>query len=141
MPRLGSGPSIGLPHIKASPDVGCSKPAMIRSSVDLPQPDAPIRQTDSPLWTARFASLSAWIVWSCNWKTLETPFSSTIGVVASAMMVGAPAQQAVADRNHHAVGQVTGDTDDDHATDHQLGARQRAPIHDHRAEALRYPRH
>ncbi len=59
MPRSGAGPGIGLPHISASPAVGCSKPATMRSSVDLPQPEAPIRQTNSPLRTERLASRSA----------------------------------------------------------------------------------
>ena len=66
MPRLGSGPEIGLPHISASPLLGGSKPAMIRSRVDLPQPEAPIRQTNSPLRIDRLAPDSAWIVWSCS---------------------------------------------------------------------------
>src|ERR1700761_8077108 len=55
MPRLGPGPEIGMPHIRLSPLVACSKPAAIRSSVDLPQPEAPIRQMNSPLRTRRFA--------------------------------------------------------------------------------------
>ena len=62
MPRLGSGPVIGLPHISASPDVGCSKPAMMRSKVDFPQPEAPIRQMNSPLEMVRLAPESALIV-------------------------------------------------------------------------------
>src|SRR6478735_3818922 len=104
MPRLGSGPSIGLPHISASPRDGCSKPAMIRSRVDLPQPEAPIRQTNSPLRILRLASLSALIVWSCSLKTLLTPLISTIG--NSAIVGRAPAQQAIADRHNHAVGEI-----------------------------------
>src|SRR6266481_4494291 len=86
MPRLGSGPSIGLPHINASPEVGCSKPAMMRSNVDLPQPEAPIRQMNSPLAIARLAPASALIVWSCSWKFLETPLISTICTLASAIV-------------------------------------------------------
>ena len=53
MPRSGAGPSIGLPHIRRLPRVAFSKPATMRSSVDLPQPDAPIRQTNSPLLDAQ----------------------------------------------------------------------------------------
>ena len=51
MPRSGPGPAIGLSHIKACPRVGVSKPATMRNSVDFPQPEAPIRQTNSPLCT------------------------------------------------------------------------------------------
>src|SRR6476620_5061690 len=113
MPRPGSGPSIGLPHISASPSVGCSKPAMMRSKVDLPQPEAPIRQMNSPLRMARLASASALIVWSCSLKTLLTPLISTIG--NSAMMGRAPAQEAIADRHDDAVGEIARYADHDHA--------------------------
>src|ERR1700730_17103444 len=100
---------MGLPHISPCPDGGCSKPAMMRSNVDLPQPDAPIRQMNSPLWMVRLAPDSALIGWACSLKNFETSLISTIGVggltprgmVASAMIVGAPAQQAVADRHDH----------------------------------------
>src|SRR5882724_11603358 len=115
MPRDGSGSAIGLPHISASPDEGCSKPAMIRSSVDLPQPEAPIRQTNSPLAIARLASDRAWIVWSWSWKCLDTRWMSTMGVDASAMVGRAPAQQPVADQHDHAVGEIARNADHDHA--------------------------
>src|SRR4030095_1456862 len=141
MPRLGSGPSIGFPHISASPAVGCSKPAMMRSSVDLPQPEAPIRQTNSPLAIESVASESAWIVCSCNWYCLETRPISMMGVGASAMMARTPAQQAVADHHDHAVGEVAREPDHDHAADHQVGARERAGVHDHRPQALRHAGH
>ena len=36
------------PDADTSPEVGCSSPATRESSVDLPQPDAPIRQVNSP---------------------------------------------------------------------------------------------
>src|SRR5471030_2268606 len=139
MPRLGSGPSIGLPHISAWPDEGWSKPAMMRSRVDLPQPDAPIRQMNSPLAMVRLASESAWIVCCCRRNSLETWLISIMG--DSAMMVGTPAQQAVADRHDDAVGDIARHADHDHTADHQLGARQRAAVHDHRAQPFRHAGH
>src|SRR5580693_5665811 len=141
MPREGSGSAIGLPHIRASPDESCSKPAMMRKRVDLPQPDAPIRQTNSPLRIERLASDKAWIVWSCSWKTFETRLISTMGRAGSAMMVGAPAQQPVADQHDDPVGEIARDADHDHAADHQLGARQRSAVHDDGAQALRHAGH
>src|SRR5215510_1971821 len=142
MPRDGSGPSIGLSHINAWPADGCSKPAMMRSNVDLPQPEAPIRQTNSPLAMVREASLSAWIVWSCSWKCLKTRLIWMMGTRASAIVVArAPAQQAVADRHHDAVGDVAREPDHDHAADDEVGARQRAGVHDDGAQALRHARH
>ena len=59
MPRLGPGPAIGTPHIRFSHSVAVSNPAAIRSSVDLPQPDAPIRQMNSPFLTFRLAPRKA----------------------------------------------------------------------------------
>src|ERR1051325_4320852 len=122
MPREVSGPSIGLSYISAWPDDGCSKPAMMRSKVDLPQPEAPIRQTNSPFWMVSEASESAWIVWSCSWKCLKTRSIWMIGIDASAMVDRAPAQQAVADRDDDAVGDVARQPDHDHAADHQVGS-------------------
>ena len=37
-----------LPSMAISPDVGRSSPAMVRSSVDLPQPEGPTKTTNSP---------------------------------------------------------------------------------------------
>ena len=38
---------IGLPAISSSPDVISSRPAIMRSKVDLPQPDGPTKTTSS----------------------------------------------------------------------------------------------
>ena len=86
----------------ASPLLGGSKPAMIRSRVDLPQPEAPIRQMNSPLAIVRLAPDSALIVWSCSLKTLSTPLISMMGSprpcgagdAAEAGAAEAPLQQA-----------------------------------------------
>src|SRR4029453_7157333 len=122
MPREGAGPSIGFSHISAWPADGCSKPAMIRSNVDLPQPEAPIRQTNSPLAMVSEASDSAWIVCSCSWNCLKTRVIWMIGIGASAIVVArAPAQQAIADADDDAVGDVTRQPDHDHAADHEVG--------------------
>jgi hypothetical protein len=37
-----------VPPMSISPDVMSSRPAIIRSSVDLPQPDGPTNTTNSP---------------------------------------------------------------------------------------------
>ena len=44
----GDGPSISLPATAIWPEVGSSSPAIISSKVDLPQPERPSRQTNSP---------------------------------------------------------------------------------------------
>jgi len=42
------------------PELGATRSPTIRSSVDLPQPDGPIRETNSPRWTAKSMPDSAW---------------------------------------------------------------------------------
>src|SRR5258707_13336483 len=119
MPRSGAGPSIGLSHISALPRVAFSKPATMRSKVDLPQPEAPIRQTNSPLLTWRFASRSASMRSPLNSNCLVKLLSSRIGMVASDI-VRAPAQQPAAKPHHQPVGDETGNADHDHAGDDYL---------------------
>ena len=57
--RLAAMPAIGWPSMKMLPDVGLSKPAIMRSSVVLPQPDGPSSEKNSPSRMLRFASSSA----------------------------------------------------------------------------------
>ena len=56
MPRSGAGPVIGLPSSVSVPVVGAISPAMRRSIVDLPQPDAPTMLMNSPVRTSRLTS-------------------------------------------------------------------------------------
>src|ERR1044071_10182662 len=128
MPRSGAGPAIGLSHIKALPRVAVSKPATMRSKVDLPQPEAPIRQANSPLLTRRFASRSASMRSPLNSNCLLKPLSSRIGTVASDM-VRAPTQQSTAEPHHQAVGDEARDADHDHAGNDNLGPRQLPRFH------------
>jgi hypothetical protein len=44
---------VSLPAISMRPELGGIKPAIIRSTVDLPQPEGPSRETKSPRPTAR----------------------------------------------------------------------------------------
>src|SRR5882724_10965797 len=107
MPRSLPGPVIGLPATKTSPDVGSSKPATMRSNVDLPQPDAPIRQTNCPWSIVRSIRPSASTSPSPTAKRLVTPRIATCGTGdrrTSAMVLRAPLQQAVADHDDDAVG-------------------------------------
>src|SRR5882724_11816464 len=134
MPRSGAGPRIGLSHISALPRVAVSNPATMRSNVDLPQPEAPIRQTNSPLLTRRFASRSASMRSPLNSNCLVKPLSSRIGTVASDI-VRAPAQQPAAEPHHDAIGDETRNADHDHAGDDNLRSRKLPRFHDDRAQA------
>jgi hypothetical protein len=48
MPRSGPGPTTRSPSTSTTPLDASSRPPMMESSVDLPQPEAPSRQTSSP---------------------------------------------------------------------------------------------
>ena len=49
----GGTPPMSVPSSRIRPAVGCSKPAISRSVVVLPQPDGPSREKNSPLSTDR----------------------------------------------------------------------------------------
>src|SRR5258708_7747424 len=51
--RWGSGPDTGVPLTNTSPTAGLRKPAMMFSRVDLPQPEGPTMQTNSPRTTSK----------------------------------------------------------------------------------------
>ena len=48
-----------LPPTETTPESGCSRPAIDRSVVDLPQPDGPSRVNNSPGSTLKLTSLTA----------------------------------------------------------------------------------
>src|SRR5437762_2133408 len=138
MPRSGPGPATSASHILTRPSVGASKPPIRRKSVDLPHPEAPIRQMNWPLPMRSDVSLSAWIGVAPVRKTLDAP---SIAMMASPSgMLGAPAQQPPAEPLHQLVRQEPGDADHHHAGDHDLGARELARLHDDGAEPGRHAR-
>ena len=65
------GPAISMPFIRTLPASGVSTPAMMRSSVDLPQPERPTRQMISPFDTERSISFKT----GKPAKTLPIPLS------------------------------------------------------------------
>src|ERR1700724_3663673 len=96
---------MALPPIDASPVVGSSKPAMMRSRVDFPHPDAPIRQTNSPCGIERSTGASASISSSPTANRLVTPRMVRMLLGGALLtMLRTPAQQAVADRHDDPVG-------------------------------------
>ena len=67
----------GPRQAETSPDVGCSSPATRDSSVDLPQPEAPMRQVNSPGGTSSDTLSSARTADSPRPNTLDTAVSRT----------------------------------------------------------------
>src|SRR4029077_14657565 len=53
----------------------------IRSSVDLPQPEGPIRDTNSPGWTSRSIAWRALVSPPVDVNTLSTPRNRTAAIV------------------------------------------------------------
>ncbi len=78
MPRSGPG-SLMVWYILATPVETFSKPPMMRSKVDFPQPEAPIRQMNSPFWICKFTSFKAWIGRPFRLNTLLTLAMSRMG--------------------------------------------------------------
>src|SRR5690349_5653284 len=116
MPRLGFGPVTGLPHMSTSPLVGASKPATMRSNVDLPQPEAPMRQMNSPLRTVRLAFRNASIDWPFTANVLLTFLISRIGR-ALRDMGRIPRKKTSADQHDDLIRQETEDADHEHDGD------------------------
>src|SRR5690606_38098995 len=58
--RSGPGPSISRPLQISPPELVSSRPAIRLSTVDLPQPEWPISETNSPLAMLRLTSAKAW---------------------------------------------------------------------------------
>src|SRR6266851_1837390 len=142
MPRSLPGPVMALPWTNASPVVGCSKPAIMRSSVDFPQPEAPIRQTNSPCGIVRSTGASASTSSSSTAKRLVTPrMVRMMGDGSSLKVLRTPAQEAITDRDDDPVGDKSAGADHDHAGDHEIGARKCPAVHDDRAEAGGNARH
>src|SRR5258706_1133466 len=71
-PRSGPGPSTCLSASRIAPDVGLSRPATRLSSVVLPQPEWPMRVTNSPLRTARSIPVRATKLPFFDSKTIPT---------------------------------------------------------------------
>src|SRR4051794_39606373 len=143
MPRSGPGPGTGLPHISSTPSVAVSKPPTMRSSVDLPQPEGPIRQMNSPFSIRSEASDSAVMASVPKAKRLVTCLTSRMGSMVPARagsaaerssMLRAPAQQPAPKHLHQLVGDKAEQTDRHHAGDDDLGAGELPRLHDDGAE-------
>src|SRR6516162_3242450 len=141
MPRSLPGPVIGLPPTETWPVVGSSKPATMRSRVDLPQPEAPITQTKAAALIVASMRVSASTSPSPTAKRLLTPRITTWGSSLSPMMLRAPLQHAIADDDDDAIGDKTAHADDNHAGYHQVGARERTAVHDHGSQSCGHARH
>ena len=73
------------PSIRISPPLTCSRPAMMRSSVDLPQPEGPTNTTNSPSCDGEVDAMNASsrAVGLLDVDELEVSHGSTMPVISS----------------------------------------------------------
>src|SRR5690606_11925597 len=113
--RSGPGPSISRPLHTRPPALASSRPAIRLRTVDLPQPEWPISETNSPRAMLRLMSLRAWKRPFLVSKCLLTPVSSTnlSMAVSLARIVEAPGQpqQALFQRQADQADDDDGDED------------------------------
>ena len=81
--RLGGTPTMFSPYSRTWPDVGCSKPAIIRSVVVLPQPDGPSSEKNSPVSIARSTRSTAWTLPVVGGELLGDPDQLDRGCVGA----------------------------------------------------------
>jgi hypothetical protein len=83
-PNRPSSLSIGFPSTRTAPVEGSIKPARMLKSVDLPQPEGPTIETNSPALASMSIPSSAWTSWlpapPRPLKTLEMPSVWSLGV-------------------------------------------------------------
>src|SRR5690348_2759295 len=86
---------VSRPAISTVPLVGRSRPPMTFSSVDLPEPEGPIRQTNSPGRTSRLTFTSALTISSPSLCSFQASVTLTTGVSGDATLsvtvIGSPA--------------------------------------------------
>src|SRR5882724_625517 len=94
---LGRGAVTAVPATVTNPEVCLSIPPMLASSVDLPQPEGPSRQTNSPLRMSSETLSSAWTFCEASRpaKTIDTR-SIAIAVAAAAFVRVASVMDAAA---------------------------------------------
>src|ERR1700761_3572113 len=96
MPRSGDGPLTGSPPTVTWPSSASRAPATMRSRVDLPQPDGPSRQTNSPARTSRSTPDRATVRRPRRRNVLATDWMRTSAPVTCVLAVAVPAPLAVA---------------------------------------------
>ena len=85
--RLNGGTvATGSPSSRTSPSVGCSKPAIMRSVVVLPQPDGPSSEKNSPSAIVRSRSSTA----VAAPKRFVTPSKRTASLIAPSLPLSTP---------------------------------------------------
>src|SRR6185369_6164038 len=139
MPRSAPGPLTGRPSSSIVPAVGASKPATMRSSVLLPQPDGPRMVMKSFSCTDRSVACSATVPPLAPGKVLETPLISRMLIGLSSASKLRPWKQLAIERLEGEVGDQADQADHDDAEDDLVGGQQRLAVGDHVPDAAGRP--
>src|SRR5690349_11614738 len=125
MPRSAPGPLTGAPSNSTRPAVGESRPATIRSSVDLPQPDGPriVMKSLSP--TARVVGCNASVG-----GPPRTPGNVRATPSIDSLLIG-PGEERAIGPFEKKIGDQADDADQDDAEDDLAGVQQRLAVGDH----------
>src|SRR5438093_9373144 len=124
-PRSAPGPDTGRSSTRTSPAVGRRKPATMFSSVDLPQPDGPRRQTNSCAATSRSTSRSAGV--SRPWATNVRDRPRTRIFMLARVL---PAQHAPLQHAHQPVAGVAEEAEQQRGAEHLRHEEEVAPVVD-----------
>src|ERR687888_776114 len=132
------GPRIGRPSIRTSPRSAGSNPASTLRSVDLPQPDGPTMETNSPSPTVNDMSSRADTSPSPVLKLFQTPWTE---ILAPIDVPPADLPQGL-EPSHQEVQEQADRADDDHSRDHEVIPHTGIPrIDDEVAESRGDPDH
>src|SRR5207249_3726902 len=132
MPRSAPGPPTGIPSSSTRPAVGVSRPATIRSSVDLPQPDGPRRVMKSLSATASVVGCSASVGGPPRTpgNVRETPSMRSLLTSSNG-----PRKQSLIRKLEQEVRDQADDADHDDAENDLTRIEQRLAVGDHVADA------
>src|SRR5438270_2138267 len=135
MPRSAPGAVTGAPSSGTRPVVGRSRPATMRSSVDLPQPEGPSRQMKSLSATASDVGSSARVGGPPRTPGNVRLTSSRTSRDTPDGSGETPGEQPLVQRLEEIVGHEADDADDHDAEDDLAGVEQRLAVGDHVADA------
>src|SRR6266511_6431365 len=134
MPRSAPGALTGAPSSRMCPDVGASRPATIRNSVDLPQPDGPRIEMKSLSVTVSVVGSSATVG---AWPRPPGKMRLTAAITSLLISGEAPAEQSLVRPLEGEVGHEPDHADHDDAEYDLPGIEQRLAVGDHVPDAAR----
>src|SRR6185295_14310292 len=135
MPRSGPGPRTGAPLTRTRPVVGWSRPATMRSSVDLPEPEGPSRTRKSWSSTVSDVGSSARVAGRPRRPANVRLTPSIRRPATEPGSAETPGEQPAVQLLEGVVGEEADEADDHDAEDDLAGVEQGLAVGDHVADA------